>query len=448
MDALLRLRPDVNLKCSHNRSAFWHAVRNGNVGLLRQLYSLGAEIDEPDVLGITPFASACAKGLIAVVECLYRFCPSLITTTVSLSSGEVWHPLFLSMGYGHRRVSEYLMSKCGPISLTYRDAEGRSALFMAINSGSFELAHSLIQRVLSSKCVDSRQMALQLLCRPNNSNISPLWLACLYGDVGCVEWIISTLRNDFGFSPAAITDYVNRPDIRNASPLFVAVQEGSAECARVLIENKADVDHEPRAGFAVTSPIVKACALGNLDVVKLLLHSGAKRYNDIHTLPVATVMEQRHVVRYLEKTQGYCSRLHYAEELPASLVLDLVRAGADIRYNSENDQSVTISPLQVAESRESGRPVPIQVKLILKASRPWSVENHTTFPETQRKLAVFVSMNFGINHFRGVPLEVWTAHVLPFLIDRGPPLTRAELNAILPGDGRPNRAPRFSEYQQ
>ncbi len=407
---------------------------------------MGAEIDEPDVLGITPFASACAKGLIPVVEALYRLSPSLITTCVTLSSGESWPPLFLSMGYGHRRVSEFIMSKSGPISLTYRDGDGRSALFMAISSGSYELADYLIDRVLASKSEGCRQLALQLLRRPNNANVTPLWLASLYGDVACVEWILSTLRSEFSYTQPDIEQYINTPDSRNASPLFVAVQEGSSECARYLIQNRAHLDSEPRLGWSVISPLVKACALGNLDLVKLLLHSGAQRFNDIQTIPVATAMEQWHIVRYLERRAGFVSRLHYAEELPSALVFDLVRAGADIHYTDGG-----VSPFQIAQSvidsrKGSGRSIPIQLQYISRAGKPWSSENHCTFPVEARKLAIFLLGYFATVHREGIPKEVWIENILPFVIERGTPLSREETNRVRPGDGLPNRPPRYIQY--
>ena len=433
--SLLKLRADVNAKCCNLRSALWHAARNGNAELIRQLYGYGAEIDEPDILGITPFASACAKGFLCSVECLCRFSPSLATNHVTLSSGETWPPLFLSMGYGHRRVSEFLMSKCGPISLTYRDHEGRSALFMAVNSGAYELAHLLLHRVLEFKLPDCKQRALELLCRPNNSNVTPLWLASLYGDLGSMEWILSTLRNTFEYTDEQIAQHVNTPDCRNASPLFVAVQEGNAECVRRLINNRAEIDFEPRAGLSITSPLIKACAFGSLEIVKILLHSGAKREGDLHTLVVATAMHQRHIVRYLDRTRGFCSRLHYLDELPADLVLELLRAGADIHCTGEGPGGV--SPLGVAmKLASSGRRISPQIDYVMKAGKAWNFENHCTFPSNQRSLASFVFTRFALSQYANVPTEVWTSEILPFLISRGPPLSRTELNKIRPGDGR------------
>lgn len=331
------------------------------------------------------------------------------------------------------------MSKYGPISLTYRDHDGRSALFMAINSGSYELGHVLVHRILNSRMPDSRNMALQLLCRPNNANVTPLWLASLYGDLASMEWILSILRKEFGYSDDQIAYIVNLPDCRNASPLFAAVQEGNAECIRCLIANGADIDFEPRAGLSITSPLVKACAFGNLEIVKILLHSGAKRNDDLHTLTVATAMEQRHIVRYLERTRGFVSRLHHAEELPPDLVLDLLRAGCDIHCSA--DPCPDITPLSITSKRlkslsNSGEQIPVQIDYVVRAGQEWNPENHCTFPHSYRSLAVGVFMSFAYRNFANVPSEVWTSFVLPFFISRDPPISNSEQLKIRPGDGR------------
>jgi ankyrin repeat protein len=438
----------VNSSCSNRRSAFWHAARNGNLKLVRQLYSVGADYDEPDVLGLTPFATACARGCLPVVQYIYNLLPDVSTTPVKLSSGETWPPLFLSIGYGQRRVSEFLISKATPISLSYRDDEGRSAIYIAINSGSHDSASILISRLLASKVGGNRQTIIDLLCRPNKSHISPLWLASLQGDKRCIEWILRILRDQISLPDHDVVKYVNMCDDRNATPLFVAAQEGHTDCARLLIEFKADIDFNPRNGLSVTSALVKACGRGDLELVKLLLHSGARRHGDVHCLPVAMAMDQRHVVRYLERTKGFCTRLHYASELPAQLTLELLRSGASLSCSSEKDiepdrpdEGFRLSALDVARDqikhrKDLHRVIPPHLEWIVKASLPWTSDTHFTFPASARKSALAIMMGLGARQFSGVPVDIWTSYIIPFSISRGEPISRRECNAILPGDGR------------
>jgi ankyrin repeat protein len=182
LEFLLNIRADVNGSCSNRRTAMWHAASKGNLVLIKKLYSLGAEIDEPDVNGVTPFATACTGGFVEVVEYLYRLSPSLITTDVTLSSGESWPPLFLSLFHRQRGVSEFIISKSGPIALTARDYGGFTAIFETMRAGLHDVGQSLIRRILKSKVPGSREMALQLICAPMGSKVptevpcgSPVW---------------------------------------------------------------------------------------------------------------------------------------------------------------------------------------------------------------------------------------------------------------------------------
>jgi ankyrin repeat protein len=436
---LIQDRADINQKCLFGRTAMWYFGRNGNVEMVRQLYSYGAEIDEPDVVGVTPFAVACSRGALAVVQFLYRISPPLATNLISLKGSETWPPLFFSMGYGQRTVSEFLISKLGVLSLTHTDRAGRTALFMAINVGSYEVANYLIRRLIN---LNSTEQAHDLLVKSANTDITLVWLAALNGDARSVTWISKTLRSDFGYSEAQLRNYISKVDHRYTSPLFVAVQGGHVDCARRLIEFGADVDCQSRGfqAFFINPPIVKACADGNLDMVKLLLHSGCRRYSDFQMVLAAQENNQSNVVRYLERTLGYCSRLHYAAEMPEHLILELIRCGADIECRGEEDRrSSGISPLDVAKitdltMKERGRETPRQSLMVIQSSRPWCRENDYLYPKDRRSLAFYLHSRFRIMSI--IPIDIWEYEIIPMVIARDPPLSRWKGNAISPGDGR------------
>jgi ankyrin repeat protein len=449
---LLELRADVNAKCTYGRTPLWHAARNGNHNLTRQLYSFGAEIDEPDLLGITPFTGACTRGSLSVVQFLYRLSPPMATAPITITSGEMWPPLFLAMGYGQRLVCEFLITRCGPVALSYRDQEGRSAVFMAVNSGYYELADCLIQHLLNLRSKECKRLARDLLCIPNKANVSPIWIAALHGEIRCIFWLLETLKVHFAFTETDIYRYVNFVDCRNASPLFVAVQNNHIDCARLLIENRAEVDFEPRSGLSVTSPLVRACIQGNLGIVKLLLHSGARRYGDLTAMPAAETTDNRHVVRYLDETRGYTSRLHYAAELPAPWVLELLRSGVNIDCCSERDDGARTawevfetSPVHTALNaieirREAGKSIPPQLTWVVAASQPWQPSWHHLFPKQAREVAAALFRSFAIYQAGNIPRDIWITQIIPFAVSRGSPLSRVAANAIWPGDGRASRS--------
>jgi ankyrin repeat protein len=256
-------------------------------------------------------------------------------------------------------------------------------------------------------------------------------------DLRGIKWILSILRTEFKFTPSQIEDYINAPGLNAESALHEAIQATGIDCVRTLIENRANLDFGNPITGPMDTPLARACMKGYLDIVKLLLRSGAKRSPAAEILGLVNHSNNEDLVKYLGQTRGYTSRLHYAEELPEELVLELLRAGADIHYRESPDG---ISPFQVAEriieSREKKRRrIPMQLQYVWDAGKPWSPDNHITFPEPGRKIAIFLFM-YMAHHHSEIPIGVWMMYILPFVIDRGRPLSREEANWVCPGDGR------------
>ena len=435
VSTLIRLHVDVNEKCAHGRNAFWHGARWGNLDLVRELYSFGAEIDDPDALGVTPFGVACIQGHLPVVEYLYRQSASLATNRITLNTGTEWPPLFFSIAYGNRGVSDFLIRKCGPVSLSYRDADGRSAISVAILAGRFELAHLVIKRLMED--FGEINLAKSLLCSPAGTTGSPLWLAAYHGNIRSTDWILSSLKYELKFSASEISEQVNCMHQSLPSPLAISIVKDNVPVARRLIQAGARVDaYHPYFDAAVL-----ACRMGSLDALKLLLHSGAARNREELLYNAALDLGHSQLVEYLEKTRGFSTRIHYAAELPEQLVYEMIRAGADLEYKGFNASADAISPLEVAEremEKENGLGVPIQVRWIVEACKPWSADNHFLFDMAARETAKFLFLEFGHGYYRGLPPGVWQHHIIPFAVQRlNPPLSRYELTRVFPGDGNP-----------
>lgn len=419
--------------------------------MLRLLYSYGADMEEADFTGLTPFSTACIMGDSRVVDFFCRHCPACSTDLITLATGEIWPPIFFAFGYGHISVSLYLLERLGPISLAYRDRDGRNVLFVALGGGALSLAKSVLNRVLSFNTSEAKSTALDMIVRGTNAGITPLWLTSHSGDRRGILWVLESLRTIFKKSDFEIRQYVCQSDFRQVTPLHAAVDGGHLECARLLIQNGADVDCSYRDGVFgghwtyCPAPILRACAEGNLDMVKLLLYAGARRRGDSATKPIAFQMGNMNVVRYLQATENFCSRLHYMTEIPNDVILDLLRSGADIHCRNEEEfpwlspseeESVWISPVQVAQGLEKhylacGLVVPRAVEYVLSADRPWTPKTHAVFDNGARALAVGVFRMLGYSEMGGIPRDIWVKHIIPFAVARrNPPLSRSETNMI------------------
>mmetsp|Transcript_40946 Transcript_40946/g.91581 ORF Transcript_40946/g.91581 Transcript_40946/m.91581 type:complete len:258 (+) Transcript_40946:40-813(+) len=106
------------------------------------------------------------------------------------------------------------------------------------------------------------QLVLCGFCTASEENVLELGRACAGSDAGQVERCLQRpqdpdLQDDFG-----------------RTALISAAQAGAVECARMLLEARADVDKAMHDG---TTPLLIAAEQGQVEVVKLLLESGADR---------------------------------------------------------------------------------------------------------------------------------------------------------------------------
>ena len=91
---------------------------------------------------------------------------------------------------------------------------------------------------------------------------APLSIACYEGHVDCARLLI---ENEADVDKARIED--------GATPLLIACYEGHVDCARQLIENNADVDRATTDNGV--TPLYIACDKGHADCTRLLIENKA-----------------------------------------------------------------------------------------------------------------------------------------------------------------------------
>ena len=406
--------------------------------LVKLLYGHGAEIDEPDVNGMTPFATACAVGSVSVMDFILKHCPGSITDLIRLASGEVWSPLFFTASYGNNNASEYLMSRLGKLSLTHCDTDGKNAFMYAIEAGSWYICMLIVLRLKFLKH-DILAIREYVMARTDN-RVSAIWIAARRGDGEIIERLLFLIREQLNVADSEIRTYISEPDSRGITPLLASIMCEHPACTRLLLRNGADPcrrkNQEP---LYLGTPLVRACLKGDIELMKLLLHAGARTVKEeALCMGIAQNLGRESIKEYLESTMGFYTRLHYATELDERAVIEMLRAGVNIHATEDSEfpsfESQGISPLDVAArlKREFGGSVPNQVMHVINASQPWTPETHFLFDKKARNFArdLLLTFQLGNGPFR-LSHEIFITYILPFSIGRlSPALSRSEANIV------------------
>ena len=178
---------------------------------------------------------------------------------------------------------------------------------------------------------------------------------------------------------------INGHYAERASALFIACQYNYVECARLLLDNGAQVDLGYDDGPNHKPPMHVACQRGHLECVQLLSAYAAPRswggFNDPGSgfqwsaVWISKNFNQPALVSWLEATEGW-TELHHIDNLTAERVRLLLRGGADVHASCEG-----VSPLDRAAMLA---PQTAAAALVQTAAQPWSRQTHALFPAAPR----------------------------------------------------------------
>jgi ankyrin repeat protein len=209
--------------------------------LVMTLLDSGADLSVKDERGVQPLHHAAIRGLYDVVK-------AMICKGVDLDNNCTndcgWTPLGGACFHGKFEVVDLLLEHgANPNKL---DFFGRNCLL---------LASVLKNERILAKFLDC---GADINMKANVSNVTPLALACLLGEVDTCKLLLERGANPCGHSPSET----------GTSPLLAAVYSQNLELVKLLINHNAHVDTVSSSLF---TPLHMACLLRNFGIVQILV---------------------------------------------------------------------------------------------------------------------------------------------------------------------------------
>ncbi|CAF1073584.1 unnamed protein product [Didymodactylos carnosus] len=135
------------------------------------------------------------------------------------------------------------------------------------------------------------------------SKSTPMRVACYNGRIDIVKYLV-----DNGGDIKLVNAY-------DSTCLMIAAYRGHTELCRYLLGIGAEINAKDKEG---STPLHYACETNNLDLVKLLINSGAvnsKNLNGVTPLHIAASEPRPSIVEYFVNKSDYCSKIEQVEAL-------------------------------------------------------------------------------------------------------------------------------------
>lgn len=201
------------------------------------------------------------------------------------------------------------------------------------------------------------------------------------------------VSNDFGWSVSSDRLITSPWPASEASRmLHEACRQRSLGRINLLLRQRVDVDARDAEG---ATALCRACVAGDLAVVQLLSAYGARRgfvFGGLSAEEACAGGMHSDVLAWLKASREWSTPLHHASVLDPSIVLELLRGGADVHARRPApelfreplvERPAAPSPLDVAHEA----PCSSGSRLVIQAAAPWSPATHHLFPAGARQRA-------------------------------------------------------------
>ena len=308
---LLSLNCNTDCRYGTGRTCIHAAVSSHRLEAIK-CFPKNHDFDSTDFIGVSPLHLACALGDLNIVRylvhhhcdpnrrtgdgmsCLHiavssnnldivQYLISDISFDVNVKNEKGFSPVQIACGLGYSTIVQYL-SSLKFCDLNCRSNDGRSCFHAAVTGLSLDVIKCLAKNSCDPMCKDIE-------------GVTPLHIACAYGDRDIVEYLVL----DLGCDPYSVT-------VNGASCLGVATSYGNLEIIKFFLEVfKYDINLDAKFERPM---LFIACAGGHLDIVKYLIshHQYDSKCVNIEgrsCLHAAAINGKLDVVKYLIEEQDY-----------------------------------------------------------------------------------------------------------------------------------------------
>ena len=244
---LLAAHASVDHADSNSCTPLIHACLEGHGDCVQLLLAAHATVDQATSNGGTPLIAACSKGNGGCVQLLLA-----AHASVDQANDDGATPLFAACHTGNGNCLQLLLAAHAAVDQAA--SHGSTPLIAACDRG-------------DGDCVQLLLAAHASVDQEDSDGSSPLYVACDKGHGDCVQLLLA--------AHAAVEQY----DIGGATPLFAACIKGHGGCVQLMLTAHAAVD---QANLSGVTPLIAAIAavdqeaMSSIDIVKLLVHAGAR----------------------------------------------------------------------------------------------------------------------------------------------------------------------------
>ncbi|KAJ0022099.1 hypothetical protein NQD34_009589, partial [Periophthalmus magnuspinnatus] len=235
-------REDVRRLFSERKSLLHFTVASGDVESVKQVLSLGAEVNCETSKGSTPLSIAVIKRFHDIVSLLLDH-----GADPTAADNDGWTALHFAAQNGDDRTVRLLLDKGAEAGA--REKAGWTPLHLACQNGHEAVVRLLLSR-LSDEAVGGRE----------GRGLTPLHLASVYGHLNIIKLLLTK-----GADP-------NAADISLSTALHFAAEEGHNRAVRHLLKYGANIDGGDSRGY---TPLHLAAMRGHTGICRQLLSNKA-----------------------------------------------------------------------------------------------------------------------------------------------------------------------------